>query len=446
MKDTWKPSKPSHLAKGGHLGGAWLIGASVEGYIYTAGEKGAPQTNYPQGTTFFQGNITIKRKESVQGPRGTKNCVKIKTGAETRTIFPTYSQGELEDTFRQIQMKISGDAIRITAPASTLSEVLSVPRWSYLEQDDAGNIDKGEKGVRVISVKNRTKLLLDIDRKELPGSKDVRGKIIVNWIPGSIQGKSMTTLGEIDMTFTNQDNTPKARKVVVKAWPDVENPEEADQASDDAPIRIPVVMEEKPTAEEKQAGFKIEDPSSGGITAYHPGWATVTFTIDADDGDKVTYPVKIGTNKINEMTFHPEDSNAEQRVTLFLRGLDRNKAPIRLCIGQECLWILKDFDGVVRNGSKVLQKRLGNRSIKDVSESMGAYIWDITNSYRYDFKVRLTGKGHDRDKDGVSDYRDNCPYNKNPEQKDHDNDGAGNTCDPNYHNYRETQQKGFAWA
>ena len=36
----------------------------------------------------------------------------------------------------------------------------------------------------------------------------------------------------------------------------------------------------------------------------------------------------------------------------------------------------------------------------------------------------------DRDKDGVPDFRDNCPDVANPEQGDIDGDGLGSTCDP----------------
>lgn len=36
----------------------------------------------------------------------------------------------------------------------------------------------------------------------------------------------------------------------------------------------------------------------------------------------------------------------------------------------------------------------------------------------------------DTDRDGVPDYRDNCPSKTNPDQADYDKDGKGNRCDP----------------
>lgn len=41
---------------------------------------------------------------------------------------------------------------------------------------------------------------------------------------------------------------------------------------------------------------------------------------------------------------------------------------------------------------------------------------------------------HDTDGDGISDSNDNCPNIYNPNQADDDNDGIGNTCDPDWNN------------
>ncbi|MFB6215761.1 MAG: hypothetical protein ABEJ72_02155, partial [Candidatus Aenigmatarchaeota archaeon] len=57
----------------------------------------------------------------------------------------------------------------------------------------------------------------------------------------------------------------------------------------------------------------------------------------------------------------------------------------------------------------------------------------------FDIRVKLTGEGHDTDGDGSVDYRDNCRYIKNPEQKDRDNDGSGNPCDPKNNNQNQQQ-------
>lgn len=50
----------------------------------------------------------------------------------------------------------------------------------------------------------------------------------------------------------------------------------------------------------------------------------------------------------------------------------------------------------------------------------------------------------DSDGDGVVDLQDNCPEQKNPEQKDSDNDSLGNVCDncPNVANYDQTDTDG----
>jgi hypothetical protein len=38
----------------------------------------------------------------------------------------------------------------------------------------------------------------------------------------------------------------------------------------------------------------------------------------------------------------------------------------------------------------------------------------------------------DKDKDGVPDFRDNCPNDYNPDQKDSDSNGKGDVCDPEW--------------
>jgi hypothetical protein len=38
----------------------------------------------------------------------------------------------------------------------------------------------------------------------------------------------------------------------------------------------------------------------------------------------------------------------------------------------------------------------------------------------------------DKDNDGVPDFRDNCPATYNPDQKDGDNNGKGDVCDPEW--------------
>jgi hypothetical protein len=43
--------------------------------------------------------------------------------------------------------------------------------------------------------------------------------------------------------------------------------------------------------------------------------------------------------------------------------------------------------------------------------------------------VKAPAPPPDKDNDGVPDFRDNCPTNYNPDQKDSDNNGKGDVCD-----------------
>jgi len=49
------------------------------------------------------------------------------------------------------------------------------------------------------------------------------------------------------------------------------------------------------------------------------------------------------------------------------------------------------------------------------------------------FKV-VPSSNRDNDEDGFSDRWDNCIYSSNPDQRDTDNDGIGNLCDPDFDN------------
>jgi hypothetical protein len=45
----------------------------------------------------------------------------------------------------------------------------------------------------------------------------------------------------------------------------------------------------------------------------------------------------------------------------------------------------------------------------------------------------------DQDKDGVPDFRDNCPTTYNPDQKDENANGKGDVCDPDYAAWKQQQ-------
>ena len=60
-----------------------------------------------------------------------------------------------------------------------------------------------------------------------------------------------------------------------------------------------------------------------------------------------------------------------------------------------------------------------------VNESGGAFLWDYALAWRIEV---------DSDGDGIPDNFDNCTLRSNPAQTDTDNDGYGNSCDPDYDN------------
>ena len=45
----------------------------------------------------------------------------------------------------------------------------------------------------------------------------------------------------------------------------------------------------------------------------------------------------------------------------------------------------------------------------------------------------------DKDNDGIPDFRDNCPTNYNPDQKDENANGKGDVCDPDYAAWKAVQ-------
>jgi hypothetical protein len=45
----------------------------------------------------------------------------------------------------------------------------------------------------------------------------------------------------------------------------------------------------------------------------------------------------------------------------------------------------------------------------------------------------------DQDKDGIPDFRDNCPTQYNPDQADENRNGKGDVCDPDYAEWKKNQ-------
>src|SRR6188768_1449709 len=47
----------------------------------------------------------------------------------------------------------------------------------------------------------------------------------------------------------------------------------------------------------------------------------------------------------------------------------------------------------------------------------------------------------DQDKDGITDFKDNCRYAANPDQKDEDNDGFGDVCEILFYSHNRSESK-----
>lgn len=60
--------------------------------------------------------------------------------------------------------------------------------------------------------------------------------------------------------------------------------------------------------------------------------------------------------------------------------------------------------------------------------------FEFAQSFEMGVVQYATAQGPDTDFDGVSDLSDNCTHHPNAEQRDTDNDGYGNACDPDFNN------------
>ena len=80
-------------------------------------------------------------------------------------------------------------------------------------------------------------------------------------------------------------------------------------------------------------------------------------------------------------------------------------------------------------------KNVFNRNKKTADVKVTTYL-DCPNNkvscLKLKKKVKLTVKDIDEDNDGIIDELDNCISTANPDQADHDDDGVGNVCDPDY--------------
>ena len=90
------------------------------------------------------------------------------------------------------------------------------------------------------------------------------------------------------------------------------------------------------------------------------------------------------------------------------------------------------YEELPRDGEILVYCHSGNRSNQaaDFLDDNGfLHIYDMNSgilAWQWD-KVGCV----DSDGDGINDDLDNCPNNFNPSQADSDDDGKGNTCDPN---------------